>query len=282
MVGPDEAFADSKLDAFVIASPPRTHADYLEQAVKTNAYVFCEKPIEHDINRIRACMKAMRGRENYVQLGFNRGFDAQFVQLKKTITDGSIGKPEQVLIISRDPEAPTLEGFTHSSGLLKETAIHDFDLLRWLLDDEPVEIYVMADALINPDYLTIGHIDTTTSVRMASGTHVTILNSLRAAFGYDQRIEILGELGMVQAGNVGQSTVTVSLPNGVSGATPLWNYPQRYAQAYRIEIEQFVAAALAGRPVAPNALDGLRASMIAEAAITSMQEGRPIRISADR
>lgn len=130
----------------------------------------------------------------------------------------------------------------------------------------------MADALINPDYLTIGRIDTTTTtLHMVSGTHVKILNSLRAAFGYDQRIELLGALGMAQAGNVAQSTVTVSLPNGISAATPLWNYPQRYAKAYQSEIMQFVSAALAEKPVSPNAFDGLRASEIAEAAIESMQ-----------
>ena len=279
VVQPDVAFADPEIDAYVIASPPRTHADYLERAAQTRAYVFCEKPIDHDIDRIRTCLAKLAGREHKVQLGFNRRFDFQLSRLKQAITDGRIGNVEQVLIISRDPEAPTLEGFTHSSGLLKETAIHDFDLLRWLLDDEPVEVFVMADALINPDYLTIGHIDTaTTTLRMKSGTHVTILNSLRAAFGYDQRIEVLGSLGQAAVGNVAQSLVVLSDQTGITGEKPLWNYPERYAQAYRTEMLQFIEAVASEGRVTPDAFDGLRASVIAEAAILSMQSGKPVEI----
>ncbi len=280
VVDADSAFAASGIDAFVIASPPRTHADYLERAAETKAYVFCEKPIDHDIDRIRICMARLAGREDKVQLGFNRRFDYNFVKLKETITSGRIGAVEQVLIISRDPEAPTLEGFAHSSGLLKETAIHDFDLLRWLLDDEPAEVFVMADALINPAYLTIGHIDTaTTTLRMRSGKQVTILNSLRAAFGYDQRIEVLGSLGQAAVGNVAQNLVVVSAADGIVGEKPLWNYPERYAQAYRSEILQFIDAVAKNQPVSPDAFDGLRASIIAEAAIASMKSGKPVTIA---
>lgn len=150
----------------------------------TRAYVFCEKPIDHDMARSRACMAALKGRETHVQMGFNRRYDDQFVALKQAITAGRIGQVEQVLIILRDADAPPVAGFIHSSGLLKETAVHDFDLVRWLLDDEPVNAYVMAGALINPAYLTVSQIETpTTALRMARGTHLTILNSLRAASG---------------------------------------------------------------------------------------------------
>ena len=278
-VDPDTAFADPAIDAFLIASPPRSHADYLERAAATRAYVFCEKPIDHDMTRIRACMAALAGREDRVQLGFNRRFDAQFVALKQAITAGQIGRPEQVLVISRDAEAPEVEGFIHSSGLLKETAVHDFDLIRWLLDDEPTELFVMADALINPDYLTVGQIDTTTTtIRMARGSHVTVLNSLRAAYGYDQRIEVLGTLGQAAVGNVAQSQLVLSTAKGIRSEKPLANYHQRYAAAYRSEILAFVEAVATGQPVTPNAFDGLRASEIAEAAILSMTENRPVRL----
>ena len=240
---PDHAFADPAIAAYLIASPPRSHADYLDRAAKTRAHIFCEKPIDHDITRARACLTALKGREAYVQMGFNRRFDDQFIALKAAITSGQIGRPEQVLIISRDAEAPPVEGFIHSSGLLKETAVHDFDLIRWLLDDEPAEIFVMADALINPDYLTVGQIDTTTTaIRMRRGTHVTVLNSLRAAFGYDQRIEVLGTLGAANVGNVAQSQLVLSTASGITGAKPQPNYHQRYAAAYRAEILRFIDA----------------------------------------
>jgi myo-inositol 2-dehydrogenase/D-chiro-inositol 1-dehydrogenase len=279
VVDTDTAFADPTIDAYVIASPPRTHADYLDRAAQTRAYVFCEKPIDHDMARIQACMAALKGREGFVQLGFNRRFDDQFVALKQAITAGRIGSVEQVLIISRDAEAPPVEGFIHSSGLLKETAVHDFDLIRWLLEDEVAEVYVMADALINPEYLTVGQIDTTTTaIRMAKGTHVTVLNSLRAAYGYDQRIEVLGTLGQASVGNMPESLVILSTVDGIRGEKPLHNYHQRYAQAYRTEILAFVETVATGGMVTPDATDGLRASAIAEAAILSMTTKAPVAL----
>ena len=282
VVDTDMAFADTGIDAYLIASPPRTHADYLERAAATRAYVFCEKPIDHDMARIRTCMAALRGRESFVQLGFNRRFDVQFVRLKQAIAEGRIGRVEQVLIISRDAEAPQVAGFIHSSGLLKETAVHDFDLVRWLLEDEPAEVFVMGDALINPAYLTVGQIDTTTTaLRMAGGAHVTILNSLRAAYGYDQRIEVMGTLGAASVGNVPESLVILSTADGIRGERPLHNYHQRYAQAYRTEILAFVETVAQGGAVTPNAHDGLRASVVAEAAILAMASKRAVAIAAD-
>ncbi len=280
VVGPDAAFADPDIAAYIIASPPRTHADYLERAARTRAHIFCEKPIDHDIARARACLVALKGRERFVQMGFNRRFDPQFIALKRAITAGRIGTPEQVLIISRDAEAPPVEGFRHSSGLLKETAVHDYDLIRWLLDDEVAEVYVMADALINPDYLTVGQIDTTTTtLRMARGTHVTVLNSLRAAFGYDQRLEVMGTLGQASVGNMLGTQLVLSTADGVLGDKPYHSYFQRYADAYRAEIRDFADAVATNGPVTPDATDGLRASEIAEAAIRSMEDRRPVRLA---
>ena len=278
----DTAFGDPTVDAYLIASPPRTHADYLERAAATRAYVFCEKPIDHDMGRILTCMAAWKGREGRVQMGFNRRFDHQFVTLKEAIAEGRIGKVEQVLVISRDAEAPEVEGFIHSSGLLKETAVHDFDLIRWLLEDEVADVFVMGDALINPAYLSVGQIDTTTTaLRMAKGTHVTILNSLRAAYGYDQRIEVLGTLGQASVGNVPESLVILSTAAGIRGEKPLHNYHQRYAQAYRTEILAFVQTVATGGATTPDATDGLRASAIAEAAILSMARRASVTITAD-
>lgn len=280
VVDMDNAFADTGIDAYVIAAPPRSHADYLERATATRAYVFCEKPIDHDMARSRACMAALKGRETHAQMGFNRRYDDQFVALKQAITAGRIGRVEQVLIILRDAEAPPVAGFIHSSGLLKETAVHDFDLVRWLLDDELVEVYVMADALINPACLTVGQIDTpTTALRMARGTHVTILNTLRAASGYDQGFEVLGTLGQASVGNVPQSLVVLSTADGVRSEKPLHNCHQRYAQAYRTEMLAFVQTVASGGAALPVVMDGLRASVVAEAAIVSMTRNLPVPIT---
>jgi myo-inositol 2-dehydrogenase / D-chiro-inositol 1-dehydrogenase len=279
VVDPDTAFADPDIAAYIIASPPRTHADYLDRAALTGAHVFCEKPIDHDIARARASLAALKGREGFVQMGFNRRFDPQFMALKSALVAGRIGTPEQVLIVSRDAEAPPVEGFLHSSGLIKETAVHDFDLIRWLLEDEVAEVYVMADALINPDYVSVGQVDTTTTtLRMRRGTHVTVLNSLRAAFGYDQRLEVLGSLGQAAVGNVAASHLVLSTTDGIQSAKPWFSYFQRYADAYRAEILQFAEAVVTGARVTPDALDGLRASEIAEAVLLSQKDRRPVRL----
>lgn len=275
----DSAFADPDIAAYVIATPPRTHADYLDRAARTRAHVFCEKPIDHDLDRARACLAAFGPRAAYVQMGFNRRFDPDFIALKSALTSGSIGTAEQVLAISRDAEAPPVEGFLNSSGLLKETAVHDYDLIRWLLDDEVAEVFVMGDALINPDYLSVGQIDTTTTtLRMRKGTHATVLNSLRAAWGYDQRLEVMGSLGQASVGNLAPNQVVLSTAQGLRLEKPHQGYFQRYAAAYRAEIAAFASAVVRGTPVTPNGEDGIRASEIAEAALLSWREGRPIRL----
>lgn len=280
VMSPDAAFAPGTADAYVIASPPRSHADYLERAAAaTQGYIFCEKPVDHDIDRARQVMSLLGDRRARIQMGFNRRFDPHFEALRASIRSGEIGRLEQVVIISRDPENPPLEGFQNSSGLLKETTIHDFDLARWLTGEEPAQIFVMGGAIINPDYARIGHIDTaTTTIRMESGPQVTIVNSLRAAFGYDQRIEVLGTDGMVSVGNLPQSQVVLSDASGVRAGRPHRNYPQRYAEAYRIEMARFLDAAIAGAAVSPDLGDGLAASEMAEAAIRSLNEGAVIQM----
>jgi len=278
-VSAEEAFADPDIAAYIIATPPRTHADYLMQAAPTGAHVFCEKPIDHDLARARACLAAFGPAAEKVQLGFNRRFDPDFIALKSALTGGSIGKPEQVLVISRDAEAPPVEGFLHSSGLLRETAVHDYDLIRWLLEDEVSEVFVLGDALINPDYLSVGQIDTTTTtLRMARGTHVTVLNSLRAAWGYDQRLEVMGSLGQASVGNRAPHQVILSTAAGIRAEKPHQGYFQRYAKAYRAEVTAFASAVIRDAPVTPNGLDGIRASEVAEAAFLSWREGRPVRL----
>ena len=279
VAGVDEAFADPDIAAHIIATPPRTHADYLDRAARTRAHVFCEKPVDHDLPRARACLAAFGARAAFVQIGFNRRFDPDFIALKGALGAGRIGRAEQVLVISRDAEAPPVEGFLQSSGLLKETAVHDFDLIRWLLEDEVAEVFVMGDALINPDYLRVDQIDTTTTtLRMRRGTHVTVLNSLRAAWGYDQRLEVMGSLGQASVGNLAPHQVVLSTADGIRGEKPHQGYFQRYAAAYRAEIAAFATAVTTGAAVTPNGQDGIRASEVAEAALLSWRESRPIRL----
>ncbi|MBL6945239.1 MAG: Gfo/Idh/MocA family oxidoreductase [Rhodospirillales bacterium] len=278
----DEAFASGDVDAFIIASPAQTHADYIERAVETGAYVLCEKPIDHELERAVQCLDKIGDKATKVQVGFNRRFDFHFNQLKQQLKEGSVGNIEQVLIISRDPKAPSVEVLSRSSGLLKETTIHDFDLARWLVDEEPAQVFVAGGALVNPEFEKIDHIDTSTTImRTASGIQITILNSLRASYGYDQRIEVLGSKGMVAADNVEKSRVITADESGIKRAKPLWFYPQRYAEAYRTEVMEFLNAVSTKSDVTPNAFDGYRASLLANNAIESLKLGRWVKIARD-
>lgn len=279
VVNADEAFEIAGIDAYVISSPPKTHADYLERAIKTPSYIFCEKPIDDNFERALQCYQQVQENASRVQMGFNRRFDPHFAQLKTRMDAGDIGNVEQVVIISRDPEAPEPEGFVKSSGMLKEMTIHDYDLVRWLLNEEPEEIYVMADALINREYKKINQVDTaTTLIRMASGKQVTIINSLRAIFGYDQRLEVLGSMGQLQVGNLARSLVVRSGVDGIIGEKPRWSYPQRYAEAYLIEMIDFINNVEGAKPCAPNMYDGIRASQMAEAALRSSASGIAVNL----
>jgi myo-inositol 2-dehydrogenase / D-chiro-inositol 1-dehydrogenase len=267
-----------RADAVLIASPTPTHADYLEQAAAAGRAVFCEKPIDLSEDRVRRCLAAVRDAGVVLMTGFNRRFDPHFVSLKHRLDGGEIGTLEMLTIVSRDPSPPPLSYVETSGGLFRDMMIHDLDMARFLLGEEPVEVSAIASCLVDPAIGAAGDVDTAlVMLRTASGRLCQISNSRRATYGYDQRIEAHGSEGLLQAGNVVPTTIQVATAAGFRSDPVLPFFLERYAAAYRAELDAFVKAARGDGPIEPNGEDGLRALLLANAAVEAAKTGRAVR-----
>ncbi len=273
------ALADPKIGAVVIASSTDTHADLIEAAARAGKAVFCEKPIDLDRARVEACLAVVARAGVPLMVGFNRRFDLNFATLHQQLRDGRIGKLEMVAITSRDPAPPPLAYVKVSGGLFRDMMIHDLDMARWLLGEEPVEVFAAASCLVDPKIGEAGDVDSAVvTLKTASGALAQISNSRRATYGYDQRIEVLGAGGMLQAGNQLESTVVASRADGVVGEKPQNFFLERYAEAYRRELDHFIAAVAAKTAPATTGADGLRALMLADACVESAKSGMAVRV----
>ncbi|TPI35905.1 inositol 2-dehydrogenase [Mesorhizobium sp. B3-1-9] len=271
---------DPSIKAVVIASATRTHADLIVEAAAKGKAIFCEKPIDLDIARTDACLAAVEKAGVPLQIGFNRRFDPSFAAVKRRIEAGEIGAVEQVIITSRDPEPETEEALAGGGGVFREMTIHDFDMARFLLGEEPVELFAIGSSLVEPYYAKLGDYDTAMFIlRTASGRQCHINNSVRAVYGYDQRIEVHGSKGMLQAGNRTPTSVSLSGENGIAADRPLYFFVERYAQSYEAEVDHFIQSVAAGRKPAVGAADGRKAMILCEAALASAKSGRfePVR-----
>jgi myo-inositol 2-dehydrogenase / D-chiro-inositol 1-dehydrogenase len=277
------ALADREVGAVVIASSTDTHADLAIAAAKAGKAIFCEKPVDLSLKRVDQCLAAVAKARVPMFVGFNRRFDPSFRALHDRLARGEIGAVEQVIITSRDPGLPPLEYLKVSGGQFRDMTIHDFDMARWLLGEEPVEIYATGSCLVDRGVARIGDIDSAMIVmRTGSGRLCHINNSRRAAYGYDQRIEVHGSKGRLAAGNRTATTVEKADGAAVSGDKPLYFFLERYADAYRAELAAFIAAVRAKRtmPVGPE--DGRQALVLAEAALKSHRTGRPVKLAAGK
>jgi len=277
------ALADPEVDAVIIASSTDTHADLAIAAAQAGKAIFCEKPIDLSLARVDACLAAVRKAGVPMFVGFNRRFDPSFHALHARIAAGEIGAVEQVIVTSRDPGLPPLAYLKVSGGQFRDMTIHDFDMARWLLGEEPVEVFAYGSCLVDP---AVGEIGDTDSVmvlmKTATGKLAHINNSRRAAYGYDQRIEVHGARGRLLAGNQTPTTVEIADANAVSSDKPLHFFLERYAAAYRIELATFVEALGQGGTMPVTAEDGRQAIVLAEAAAESLRTGRPVAISSLR
>jgi myo-inositol 2-dehydrogenase/D-chiro-inositol 1-dehydrogenase len=273
----DAVLADAGVAGVIIASATDTHLDYSLRAHAAGKAIFCEKPIDMDLARTRAAAGELAGAR--LLLGFNRRFDPNFQALKARLDDGAIGTLETLQITSNDPGPPPVAYVKQSGGLFKDMAIHDFDMARWLLGEEPAEVFAWGSCLVDPAIASAGDIDTARTVlKTASGRLCVIANSRRSGFGYDQRIEAYGSAGMVRADNVLESTVQVWGDAGAQGSRFQNFFLDRYRDAYRQEMAHF-ADILAGR-AAPSVgyADGVAALALAEAAARSLQSGLPVTL----
>jgi len=276
----DEIENSSDVDAVLICTPTNTHADLIERFSRAGKAVFCEKPIDLNIERVRACLNVIKETGGKVMLGFNRRFDPHFAAVRKAIDDGRIGKVEMVTITSRDPGAPPAEYIKVSGGIFRDMTIHDFDMARFLLGEEIATVSASASVLVDPKIGELGDFDSASVIlTTASGRQCVISNSRRASYGYDQRVEVHGSDGAVSAENQRPVSIEVASKDGYT-RPPLHDFfLTRYTDAYAAEIASFIDAIDGGKAPKPSAEDGLQALALAEAALLSVKEGRTVKVA---
>lgn len=271
--------SDPEIDAVIIASPTDLHADQIELAARAGKQIFCEKPIDLSIERVSECLETVEVCGVQLMVGFNRRFDPDFARVRKEVEDGTVGAVELVQITSRDPSPPPVSYIARSGGLFRDMMIHDFDMARFLLDEEVTSIHAIGSVLIDREIELAGDFDTATAtLKTGSGKIAVITNSRRTTYGYDQRIEVHGSKGLVSACNRRPTTVVTADAQGYR-QDPLLNFfMERYASAYQLELTHFVAAIQAGESVRPNGEDGLKALALADAALVSAQTGQTVNL----
>jgi len=275
-----EMLADDEIDAVLVCSSTDTHADISIEAAEAGKHVFCEKPVDLTPEKVKAVIAAVEKAGVKLQVGFNRRFDHNFAHVRSLINDGKVGNLELIKITSRDPEPPSAVYAAGSGGMFLDMTIHDFDMARFLAGSDVTEVYVNATCLVDPAIGEAGDVDTAIiNLKFANGALGVIDNSRRAAYGYDQRIEVFGSLGAAMAANDTPTNVTVMNADGVSTDKPLYFFLERYMQSFRDEMIQFVDAVQNDKPTPTTGLDGLNSILVALAAKKSVAEGRAVKIS---
>ncbi len=267
------------MDALLIASPTDTHADLIEAGAAAGKAMLCEKPVDLDAARARHCVAAAERAGVLLAIGFNRRYDPSFRRVKAGIDAGEIGDVESVLIVSRDPAPPPVAYVARSGGMYRDMTIHDFDMARWLLGEEPVQIAAHGSCLVDRAIGAAGDIDTAAvTLRTSGGRLCQIVNSRRAAFGYDQRIEVCGARGMLRAGNRRSTSVERADSDGYRRDPALPFFLERYADAYRLELDAFVRRLHGEAADLVSGADGIRALELADAADRSMRTGSVVTL----
>ncbi len=271
----DAIIADPGIDAVVIGTPTTTHFDLIHQAAAAGKAIFCEKPVDLSTDRTRQCLATVETAGVPMMVAFNRRFDPNFAAMQRQIADGQIGAVEMITILSRDPGAPPIDYIKQSGGLFRDMMIHDFDMARFLLGEDPVELFAQGSCLTDPAIGAEGDVDTAAvTMKTASGKIVQISCSRRASYGYDQRIEVHGAKAMARADNQLESTVEIASATGFTRPPAMPFFLERYAAAYTAEMEHFVDCVTSGTPVTPNGLDGIKAQILADAADASCRDGQ--------
>lgn len=276
----EEIIADPSIDAVLIATSTDTHSGLIEAATAAGKAVLCEKPVDLSLERAQACQKAADATGKPVMIGFNRRFDPNFSALKAAVDDGEIGKPELLSITSFDPAPPPVSYIKVSGGLFRDMMIHDFDMANFIMGEAPVMVTAVGSSIVDPEIGAAGDVDTAVvTLTYAGGQIAVIKNSRRAVYGYDQRVELLGSEGLLQAQNMLENTVVKSTVAGVSSAKPTYFFLERYMPAYKAEWAAFVTAVSSGSPLPVTLDDGVAALAMAEAATKSAQTGQPVKLA---
>lgn len=274
------AIERSDVDAVVIGTPTDTHVSLLLHAVKHGKAVLCEKPIDLDMAKSEEAAAEVERQNGRVMLAFNRRFDSTFAAMHKAIDDGRIGDVRQVIISSRDPGMPPDAYVKTSGGIFRDMTIHDLDIARWMLGEEPVTVTAVGSRLIDPSLSQYEDYDTVmVTLQTASGRQAHINNCREAVYGYDQRIEVFGATGMLVQDNLRPTTMRVWTAESTDAREPLLNFfLERYAQAYRAELDAFVDALTTGAEMPTTVRDGVMALRLAECAVESARTGRAVTV----
>ena len=269
------------VEAVFICSSTDTHSPISIEAARAGKHIFCEKPIDHDLDKIKVVLDEVERAGVKYQVGFNRRFDRNFKHVHEVVQNGGIGDVQIVKVTSRDPEAPPLSYVKVSGGIFVDMTIHDFDMVRYLSGSEVTEVSAVGACLVNPEIGEAGDVDTCIiTLRFANGALGVIDNSRQAVYGYDQRIEVFGSKGCITADNETPNNTTLYTADGVTKEKPLWFFLERYNDAFIAEENAFVDACLNDRPTAVGAFDGLQPVRIAIAAKESCEKGGvPVKVA---
>ncbi len=274
-----EILNDPKIDAVMVCSSTDTHAPISLEAIKAGKHVFCEKPVDHSVEKIEEVENALKGTNLKFQVGFNRRFDHNFAAIKKAVDDGKVGTPQIIKITSRDPEPPNPRYIKASGGIFLDMTIHDFDMAAFLSGSYAVEVFAQPAVLIDPEIGALDDFDTAIiTLKMANGALAVIDNSRKAAYGYDQRAEVFGSKGAAISSNDTLSSVKIADDKGISGEKPLYFFLERYMQSFTEEIRQFVDAIENDTETPVGIEAGLRSVKTALAAKKSALEHIPVKI----
>ena len=272
---------DKDIDAVLVCSSTDTHAAISIEAINAGKHVFCEKPVDHSIEKIQAVADALKEHPDIkFQVGFNRRFHHNFAAIRKAYDDGKIGEAHILKITSRDPEPPNPAYIKVSGGIFLDMTIHDFDMACFLTDSDVEELYVNSAVLVDPAIGEQGDVDTAIiTMKMTNGALAVIDNSRKAAYGYDQRAELFGSKGMVATSNDTVSSAVISNADGVTGEKPLFFFLERYMGSFSEEMRQFTEAVINDTEVPVGIHAGLQSVKIGLAARKSVEEHRPVKIS---
>lgn len=275
-----ELLADPEIDAVLITSATNTHVEISQAAAKAGKHIFCEKPIALNLEEIDETLAIVEEAGVKFQVGFQRRFDASFMRVRETVASGEIGEPHIMRITSRDPAPPPIAYIKVSGGIFLDMTIHDFDMARYLIGDEVVEIYATGDVRVDPEIGEAGDIDTAVITgRFQNGVIATIDNSREAVYGYDQRVEVFGSKGMVTVANPLTDTVALSGSEGTHTALPPYFFVERYKAAYLSELQAFFRCIQEGTPSPVTGKDGRVPVVMGLAALKSLRENRPVLLS---
>jgi len=272
--------ADSSIDAVAICSSTDTHAKIVIEAAQAGKHIFCEKPIDYNLVKIDAALAAVEKAGVKLQIGFNRRFDPNFRKVRQMVAEGKIGEPHIIRITSRDPAPPSVSYIKVSGGMFLDMTIHDFDMARYLSNSEVVEVYTAAGVMVDPAIGEAGDVDTAViTLRFANGAIGTIDNSRKAVYGYDQRVEVFGSGGMVQAFNNTSDSNVYANADGVQSAKPLYFFLERYMESFIAEMREFIKSIQEDTLPPVTGIDGRIPVVIGMAAKKSYLEKRPVALS---